>query len=142
MSQGKRQDFEIIFGAAATYNLVHSSPEVAIMSYDAKCIDQSTHENKLFDNWTGHAVGVVKVVSGKRSWNGFYKMMAPDGEIIIGELNGDSESGETSKIIYGTGKWKGIKGESKGKVITTGKPIVQGTFQACEKWVGWTELPK
>jgi hypothetical protein len=142
MSLAERQDFEIIAGAAATYNLVHFSPEVAILSYDAKSIIQSTHKNKLFDNWTGHTVGVVKVVGGKRSWNGFYKNMAPDGEFIIGESYGDSESGTTYKPLYGTGKWKGAKSEAKGKRITSGKPIIEGTDQFCEKITGWIELPK
>jgi hypothetical protein len=69
-------------------------------------------------------------------------MIAPDGKFIINEYHGDLASGGTSKIIYGTGKWNGAKGESKGKIITTGKAIVQGTAQICEKWVGWIELPK
>jgi len=68
--------------------------------------------------------------------------MAPDGEFIIGEVSGDSESGSTAPPIYGSGKWKGVKGESKGRKLTTGKPIVQGTDQNCEKHGGWIELPK
>ena len=142
MSQGKRQDFENIAGVAATYNLVHFSPEVAIMSYDAKSIHQSTGANKLFDNWTAHVVGVVKIVGDKRSWHGFSKSMAPDGDFVIWEINGDSESGSTWKPFYGTGKWKGVKGERKSKVITAGKPIVQATAQFCQQQVGWIELPK
>jgi len=68
--------------------------------------------------------------------------MAPDGEFIIWEVSGDSESGSTANPIYGTGKWKGVKGESKGRKLTTGKTIVQGTDQNCEKHGGWIELPK
>jgi len=142
VAQAQRQEVEIIICLADTYNIAHFSPEVAIMTCDSKSIWRSTHENKLFDNWTGHAVGVVEMVGGKSSWHMCVKGMAPDGEFIIAELTGDSESGSTWKPVYGTGKWKGVKGETKGKTITAGKPIVQGTAQMCEKYVGWIELPK
>ena len=143
VAQAQRQDYETIFCGTVTYTVVHFSKEASIMVGDLKGISQSTHESKLFDNWTQHNVFVLKGLDGKWNWNGFAKSMAPDGEFIIGEFYGDSESGTvTGKIVYGTGKWKGIKGESKSKRITTGKPIVQGTEQFCEKRVGWIELPK
>jgi hypothetical protein len=142
VAQAQRQELEIVVCCASTLNVAHFSPEVAIMTSDVKSITRSTHENKLFDNWTGHAVGVVEMVGGKWSWQMRLKWMAPDGEFIIAEINGDSESGETWKPIYGTGKWKGVKGEGKGKRITTGNPIVQGTDQFCETYKGWIELPK
>jgi hypothetical protein len=53
--------------------------------------------------------------------------------------------GETEgnfKFLQGTGKWKGIKGSGKGKVITRGKPITPGTAQVCSRWTGTFELPK
>ncbi len=142
VAQAQRQEWEGVGCYANTYNVVHSSPEVAIMSYDGKGIMRSTHEKKLIDNWTLHFVAILKREGDKVSWNGLSKMMAPDGEFIISEYYGDLASGNTAKIIYGTGKWKDVKGESKGRVITAGKAIVQGTGQLREKWVGWFELPK
>jgi len=68
--------------------------------------------------------------------------MAPDGDFIIAEISGSSEGGGTNRFIYGTGKWKGRKGEIKVKRITGGKPITQGTDQFCEEHKGWFELPK
>jgi hypothetical protein len=148
VAQAQRQDFECRQCSVGTYNAVHSTPELGISSYDQKGIMQSTHESKLFDNWTLHLVTVQKRVGGKMSWNGFSKEMGPDGEFIIWEFYGDSESGTTTaKPIYGTGKWKGVKGERKSKLITTAKPILPSTFQAhttfqfCQKQVGWIELP-
>jgi hypothetical protein len=81
-------------------------------------------------------------MDGKSSWHGFSKSMDPDGDFIISEYAGDSDSGNTGKILYGTGKWKGVKGEYKSKVITAGRPIVERTNQYCENWEGWFELPK
>jgi len=143
VAQAQRQDFECRQCSVTTYNVVHRSPEITIASGDQKSIIQSTHESKLFDNWTLHLVGVWKGIDGKWSWNGLSKEMGPDGEFIIWEFYGDSESKTTTaKPIYGTGKWKGIKGERKSRLITAGKPIVQGTDQFFQKQVGWIELPK
>ncbi len=141
VAQAERQDFECRQCSVITFNMVHFSEELAIFSGDQKSIIQSTHESKIFDNWTLHSVGVWRVVGDKWRWNGFSKEMGPNGEFIIWEFYGDTESRiTTAKPIYGTGKWKGVKGERKDKIITAGKPIVQGTSQFCQKQVGWIEL--
>jgi hypothetical protein len=122
---------------------VQLSPgEIYIGSFEGKGIFRSTHESKLFDNTTFHHVGVIKGAGGKYTFNGFYKAMAPDGDFIIWEFYGESGSGSTGKAIYGTGKYKGVKGESKINRLTTGKPILPYTEQFCDKNVGWIELPK
>lgn len=141
VAQAERKEFETRQCSAAIFNVVHFAPELGIASYDQKGILQSTHESKLFDNWTLHLVAVRKRLDGKMSWSGLSKEMRPDGEFIIWEFYGDGESGTTAKPIYGSGKWKGIKGERKSKLITAGKPIVQFTDQFCQKQVGWIELP-
>jgi len=139
-AQAQRQEFEVTQCYAATINPVHSSPDLGISSLDCKGITQSTHESKLFDNWTRHMVLVVRRMGGKHSWNGVTKAMAPDGEFIIWEFSGDSQAGSITKAVYGTGKWKDVKGELKAKRITS-KPIAPNTDQWCEKAVGWIELP-
>jgi hypothetical protein len=142
VAHAQRQEFENRQCSNQVFSVVHSTPEVAIMSVDQKSIIQSTHDSKLFDNWTAHLVGVHKKVDGKWSWNGVMKEMAPDDEYIIWEYSGDIEAGTIARPIFGSGKWKGIKGERKSTIITAGKPIVQGTSQVCQKQVGWIELPK
>jgi hypothetical protein len=112
-----------------------------VFTSDEKGIIRSTHESKLLDNWTQHNVGLSRFLDGKWSWNGYWKAMAPDGEFVIGEYYND-DSGTTAKLLYGTGKWKGIKGEFKVKRITAGRPIVESTAQHCVSWEGWIELPK
>src|SRR5512136_544655 len=79
VAQAQRQDVEFMVCNAVTYNVVHFTPEVAVVSWDAKAMIRSTHESKLFDNWTGHGVGVLKRVGNKSSWYGSTKRMGPDG---------------------------------------------------------------
>ncbi|MGZ4857785.1 MAG: hypothetical protein ACXVZU_05450 [Methanobacteriaceae archaeon] len=140
--QAQRQDFEAIQCNVATLNSVQSSPDIWIASLEQTGVIQSTHDSKLFDNWTRHVILVLKRVGDKMSWNGFTKALAPDGEFIIWEVTGDSQGGSTVKALYGSGKWKGVKGEYKSKRFTTGKPIAPNTDQFCEKVVGWIELAK
>jgi hypothetical protein len=142
VAQAQRQDFEAIQCNVATINRIDGSPEFGIASLEQKGIIQSTHDSKLFDNWTRDGVLVVKRIDGRAIWNGFIKTLAPDGEFIIWETSGDSQGGSTVKALYGSGKWKGVKGEYKSKRITSGKPIAPNTDQFCEKVVGWIELAK
>jgi hypothetical protein len=143
IAQAQRQEFENIACVANTTSTVQASPgEIYIGTFEGKGIVRSVDEKKLFDNNTFHQVGVQKAVGGKWIWNGFYKAMRPDGDFIIWEFSGDSEIGTTAKAIYGAGKFKGVKGEVKSKMLTKGKPIVEGTSQNCSQVVGWIELPK
>jgi len=142
VAQAQRLDVEFTVCQAITYNVVHNTPEAGIVTYDSKAIIQGTKESKVFDNWTAQGVGVVKRIGDKISTYGLAKRMAPDGEFIIWELHEESGSEAIWKPIYGTGKWKGIKGEVKGKKFTTGKPIIPGTDQFCANYIGWIEVPK
>lgn len=141
-AQAQQQEFEGIQCNALTVNMLHSSPELGVSSLDQKGIIQSTHANKLFDNWTRHSIMIFKRTNEKMSWNGVTKTQAPDGDMIIWEFSGDSQRDTVVKPILGTGKWKGVKGEYKSTRITKGKPIAPNTDQYCEKIVGWIELPK
>ena len=141
-AQGQRQDFEVICCVSATQYVLHASQEITILAMDAKGILYSTHESKLFDNWTYETWQVIKGHEGKWSWNGFGKMLSPDGEFILVEFSGPREGITTVKSIFGTGKYKGAKLEIQTKRITSGKPIAPGTAQSCDKKVGWLELSK
>ncbi|MGZ3568729.1 MAG: hypothetical protein ACXU9W_08035 [Thermodesulfobacteriota bacterium] len=142
IAQAQRQDFEAVQCYASTYNRIHNSPELMISGVEQKGITQSTHPSKLFDNWTRHSIYTVKRIGDKMGWNGFTKTLAPDGEFIMWEFSGDSQGGSDVKALYGSGKWKGVRGEYNGKRITRGKPLEPSGDQFCEKVVGWIELAK
>ena len=128
---------ECISGTSTT---VFQSKEITIASLEGKGILISHHENKVFDNCTFHVVVIAKTVDGKRRSDSYWKIMDPDGDIIIAEVVVLGPE-KTMKFLHGAGKWKGIKGEAKGKTSAIGV-IVPGTFQACSRYVGTFELPK
>jgi hypothetical protein len=133
--------FDITECLAGTSIVVFDSKEIRIGSTEGKGIIFSHHENKVFDNCTFHVVSIAKVVDGKRRSDSYWKIMDPDGDIIIAELVVLGPE-KTMKFLHGTGKWKGIKGEAKGKTTAAGKPVAPGTFQACSRYIGTFELPK
>jgi len=143
VAQAQRQIIEGIGCHSNTNTVVQAIPgEIYVGTFEGKGIFRSTHESKWADNNTYYQVGVIKAAGGKWTWNGYSKNLRTDGDIVIWEFSGDSVSGTTSKVIYGTGKFKGAKGEMKTRQITAGKPVVEGTTQACQKAEGWIELVK
>jgi len=133
--------FDITECLAGTSTVVFDSKEMRIGSTEGKGIIFSHHENKVFDNCTFQVVAIAKTVDGKRRSDSYWKIMDPDGNVVIAEVVVLGPE-KTMKFLHGTGKWKGIKGEAKGKTTATGKFIVPGTIQSCSRYVGTFELPK
>ncbi len=133
--------FDVTECGAGSATVVFQSKEVTVSGLEGKGIFFSHHENKVFDNFTFQVVAIVKVVDGKRRSDSYWKIMDADGDVIIAELVVLGPE-KTMKLIHGTGKWKGIKGEAKGKTTAIGKPVAPGTFQACSRYVGTFELQK
>ena len=133
--------FDITECISGTTTIVFQSKEITITGLEGKGIIFSHHENKVFDNCTFHVVVIAKTMDGKRRSDSYWKIMDPDGDVIIAEVVVLGPE-KTMKFLHGTGKWKGIKGEAKGKTTAAGKPIVPGTFQGCSRYVGTFELVK
>ena len=133
--------FDITECAAGTATTVYQSKEYTIGGLEGKGIIFSHHENKVFDNCTFHVVVIYKIVDGKRRSDSYWKIMDPDGDVIIAELVVLGPE-KTIKFMHGTGKWKGIKGEAKGKTTVAGRPAAPETFQACSRYIGTFEFAK
>ena len=129
--------------ASGTFTLLSDAKEFTVFAFDMKGISRSNLENKVFDNMTFHHAGVTRIVAGKWTVHGYTKYMDPDGDFVIFEINEVGRPMEgTWEFLYGTGKWKGIKGSGKHSHIAEGRPIVPGTAQSCTRNVGTFELPK
>lgn len=129
--------------AAGTFTGLSDAKEFAVMAFDMKGISRSNLETKVFDNMTFHHAGVIRIVAGKWTVYGYTKYMDSDGDFVIFEINEVGLPMEGNwQFLYGTGKWKGIKGSGKHSHTTRGRPIASGTMQSCSRNVGTFELPK
>ena len=138
-----QQPYDITECYSFVLSVLQESQEIRILGLDAKGIVQSNHANKVFENCTIHTVGTRMDMKGNSVAHGYFKYMDPDGDIFIMEgIMPEGEKAATMKFIYGTGKWKGIKGEGKDRLITRGKAITPETAQICFRHTGSFELPK
>lgn len=133
--------FDVTECGAGVSIVVYQSKEISIASIDLKGLIFSHHENKVFNNCTFHVVAIAKTEDGKRRSDSYWKIMDPDGDIITAEVVVLGPE-KTMKFLHGTGKWKGIKGEAKGKTSAVGRMIEPGTIQSCSRYVGTFELAK
>jgi hypothetical protein len=133
--------FDITECGAGPVTVVYQSNDITVSGLEGKGIIFTHHENKVFDNCTFQVVQIARIIDGKRRSDSYWKIMDPDGDIIIAEVVVIGPE-KTMTFLHGTGKWKGIKGGAKGKTSAAGKMIAPGTFQACSRYVGTFELPK
>ncbi len=116
-------------------------PDLIIVGFNGKGIARSNVENKVFDNFTLHCAGIRHITDGKAEAHGYFKYLDPDGDFFF--MEGTAVEREIiMKFLSGTGKWKGIKGEGRIKVITRGRRITPDTNQVCYRHTGTFELPK
>jgi len=133
--------FDVTECGAGQVTMVYQSNEITISGLEGKGIFLSNHSNKVLDNCTFQVVQIARIMDGKRRSDSYWKIMDPDGDVIIAELAVVGPE-KTMTFLHGTGKWKGIKGGAKGKTTAAGKPAAPGSFQACSRYVGTFELPK
>jgi len=136
-----QQIYDICECYSFTLKPLFESEGMTALGYEATGIARSYHENKVFDNFTLHNVGNRQITDGKGKAHGYFKYLDPDGDLFV--MEGIAEGADvTMTFIHGTGKWKGIKGEGKIRLITGGKPILPGTAQRCYRHAGSFELLK
>ncbi len=130
--------FDFTECGAGQVTMVYQSNEITISGLEGKGIFLSNHSNKVFDSCTFQVVQIARIMDGKRRSDSYWKIMDPDGDVIIAELAVVGPE-KTMTFLHGTSKWKGIKGGAKGKTSAAGKMIAPGSFQACSRYVGTFE---
>jgi len=119
------------------------SPEINIFANDCKGIMRSNIENKIFDNVTVHVQAIMVIEGNKMTVYAHMKYLDPDGDIIIFRYTQNpGETSATTKILAGTGKWKGITGGGKATMITQGKPVTPDSMQFCNNHKGTFTVSK
>jgi hypothetical protein len=138
------EPFDITFcGSTRVTETLSESQDLTITTFEGKGAVRSNLANKAFDNCSYHLLGTSLNIGGKMTNFGYSKYMDSDGDFVVQENFyplGATEA--TWKFLYGTGKWKGIKGSGKTIPIIRPKPIAPGTRQGCLRSTGTFELPK
>jgi hypothetical protein len=87
--------------------LLSSSQELVILGVELKGIIMSNHENKVFDNFVSHFLGVSRIMAGQVDAHGYSKLTDLDGDFIFTETTTFGPVGKLTwkwKFLYGTGK--------------------------------------
>ena len=133
--QAQKKSIDSLICNVGTLTMLLASKEATVLALEQKGLNSKT-------GMTHYCVGVLSIIAGKWTGNGFCKDENQKGEITITEFT-VSKSGEgTWKYLYGTGMYKGITGGGKYKRVTRGKPIAKGTYQSCSRLTGTSEVPK
>jgi hypothetical protein len=136
-----QQPMDMMSCGSMTVTTTVASEELTIMGFDGKGINLDNMASKVFDNMTYHTVGVFKIEGGKLTGIMYAKYMDPSGDLFVVEVSQVGMERDW-KYLYGTGKWKEVKGGGKAFPFTKGKPISPGTSQSCTKITGTYELKK
>ncbi len=142
LANAEEKPVKILSCRSGDVSILSASKELTVLSYEIKGIDQGIDGDTTFENFTHKCIGMQRIGGGETWSSGYCKYMDPDGGYFIvdwNDLSGDKPL--PWKFIYGTGKWKGIKGSGTAQGITRGKPIEEGTMQFCTKINGMYELP-
>ena len=137
--------FDITHCVTGPATVLSSTKELIILSVELKGIIMSNHENKVFDSFIYHFVGVSRIMAGQADARGYSKLTDLDGDFIFTETTAFGPVGKPTwkwKFLHGTGKWKGITGSASVVPITRRSPLVEGTWRGCYKVTGTFELPK
>jgi hypothetical protein len=132
------QSFDFTACHAGVVKLLYDDMGVALRTGEGWGIVMSNRRDKLLDGATFHVVTTIRTV-GKESFEvGYYKLMDPDGDVILAEVS-RSGAEHVARFFHGTGKWRGIRGSARSERIAF--RVMQGWAAACSRTVGTFQLP-
>jgi hypothetical protein len=143
LAQSTEQIYNVDVCVSQDWSALVRSPEITILDFDAKGIMRSNPESKIFDNCTAHIKGVALFEGENQTVHCYMKYLDPEGDYAIFlYTTNPGEKAATTKLLAGTGKYKGITGGGKAVRIAQGKPVAEGTNQFCNNHKGTFTLPK
>jgi hypothetical protein len=140
---GAQQPFQVIGCSSGTVVTLSEGQALTVYNIVGKGPAWGTAGNKNFDNLTWDFVATLRVMDGKTIGIAYYRFTDPDHDYFILEATGDAIlQGGDWKFLYGAGKWKGLTGMLRGKVVLRGRPLpVEGEQYWC-RIIGTLELPQ
>ncbi len=140
---GAQQPFQVIGCSSGKVTILSETHPLTVYNMVGKGPAWSTGGNKAFDDLTWDFVATLRVMDGKTIGIAYYRFTDPDQDYFILEATGDAilEGGDW-KFVYGTGKWKGLAGKLRGKVVLRGRPLPAEAEQYWCRIIGTLELPQ
>ena len=141
----RAEELDIVRCSSGTFNIFYESKEAKpLSSWSENAINQSNKSDKRLEGAVSHCEGIEWGRAPEATSYFFCKMVDTDGDAII---YGGSDTGASaqSKILEGTGKWKGITGSFHSEPIVASKPgkgAMPGTYQQCRHLKITFELPR
>jgi len=137
-----QQPFQIIGCSSGKVVTLSENQPLTVHNITGKGAACCTAGDKTFDDMTWDFVATLGVMDGKTIGIAYFKFMDPDQDYFILEANGDAIlQGGDWKFLYGVGKWRGVTGKVKGRVVLRGEPLPVETGQYWCRIVGTLELP-
>lgn len=138
-----QQPFQVIGCSSGKVTILSETHPLTVYNMVGKGPAWSTGGNKAFDDLTWDFVATLRVMDGKTIGIAYYRFTDPDQDYFILEATGDAilEGGDW-KFVYGTGKWKGLAGKLRGKVVLRGRPLPAEAEQYWCRIIGTLELPQ
>jgi hypothetical protein len=129
--------------AGTSTQLARGDDGTVIFGIDQRGVLQTTHESKMFHNWTQRCVGSIATIGGKRSGSGYCRSLDPAGDYVLSQWTVDEQKPGTGtyRLLYGTGKWKGISGGGTYESSGAFRAVDEGTYQNCITAKGTVLIP-
>ena len=142
VAQGE-EAFHVMGCSSGTFTSLSESEALTLYNVVGKGIAWGMTGDKAYDNMTWQFAAVLRVMGGNTIGMAYYKFIDPDGNYFILEGTGATVlEGGTWRFLYGTGPWKGITGQARGRFVMRGKPVPLETEQYWCRIIGTLQLPK
>jgi hypothetical protein len=142
MSAEEEQPFSIMGVGSGIARTLSDSKALTVHNIVGQGTAWATIGDKRFDDLMWEFVAILRTVDGYTVGRGYYKFTTPNGHYFMLEATGTVLEGGTWDILHGTGKWGGITGKGKGKLIIHGRPLPTETEQYRFRLDGNLKLPK
>jgi hypothetical protein len=138
-----QQPFQVIGCSSGAVVTLSEGQALTVYNIVGKGPAWGTAGSKNFDDLTWDFVATLRVMDGKTIGIAYYKFTDLDQDYFILEATGDAIlQGGDWKFLYGVGKWKGLTGMLRGKVVLRGRPLPVEAEQYWCRIIGTLELPQ
>ena len=132
-TQAKEQAIDLTRCTAGTCDRLSTADDFRTMSCRSRGIGWSNNDYKPLETYAVFARDLLGINNDKWDFNSLVKIVDSEGDHIV-IRNG--------KVYGGTGKWKGVTGELKGKWIRNAKSLPTGNYANCSHVTGTFEIPE